>query len=391
MQAQVGTNDGDPIQNLLVYGSYLIILKQRSVYVLGGTDATNFELSGYMIYSGVGLTAMEACELVQERPWFLGSGAMYVYSGGDQAISASDKIQDYINPSVMGDGMAIAPSAYAGSHALYHGRRLYLCMPAIAWQYNDMAVDATNAAKVTSAARPFITADIGRILNVRGTNGFTEGEYTIISVLNGAAILSANVGSAGSTPGYASLCDASNTVAYVFDTRVQAWTRFLDMPVASATSLSSEGDSDDMYIGGTDGQVYLLSFEQYGDKLTPSAAPTAIAYNVRSKGMGREGAQEQAGNDEFYWRENKGEYVLARFSTQEQSTVTLTAGAVRSLETSSVTHTASSGQGIYFRDKIDSGVRGDAFYAELAGSSITPTFITAFCVEITKGRIASEN
>jgi hypothetical protein len=70
------------------------------------------------------------------------------------------------------------------------------------YKYTDLVVDATNANQVTSAGRPFTSADIGNFINVGNqVFGFTPGRYAINSVATGKATLSANVGTTGTTGG----------------------------------------------------------------------------------------------------------------------------------------------------------------------------------------------
>lgn len=67
--------------------------------------------------------------------------------------------------------------------------------------FSDLAIDSSNAKKVTSSSHSFVTGDVGLPLTIVSGTGFTAGTYTIASVTGGAAILSAAAGSTSSTSG----------------------------------------------------------------------------------------------------------------------------------------------------------------------------------------------
>jgi hypothetical protein len=72
------------------------------------------------------------------------------------------------------------------------------------WKYTDLVVDASNQNQVTSAGRPFTSADIGNFINIGNqVVGFSAGRYAINSVAAGKATLSGNVGLTGTTGGIA--------------------------------------------------------------------------------------------------------------------------------------------------------------------------------------------
>lgn len=66
---------------------------------------------------------------------------------------------------------------------------------------SDLAIDSVNPAKVTSASHSFVAADVGDALVIASGTGFTAATYTILSVVSGAAILSAPAGTVSSTSG----------------------------------------------------------------------------------------------------------------------------------------------------------------------------------------------
>lgn len=72
------------------------------------------------------------------------------------------------------------------------------------YKYTDLVIDGTTNTKVTSAGRPFTSADVNNFINVaNGVTGFTPGRYQITAVVAGVATLSAAVGTLSTTGGIA--------------------------------------------------------------------------------------------------------------------------------------------------------------------------------------------
>lgn len=65
----------------------------------------------------------------------------------------------------------------------------------------DLAIDATDNTKVTSASHNFVTADLGSVIKIYSGTGFTVGNYQILRVASNAAFLSSSPGTTSSTGG----------------------------------------------------------------------------------------------------------------------------------------------------------------------------------------------
>ena len=66
----------------------------------------------------------------------------------------------------------------------------------------DLVVDGANNLKVTAASHVFVSGDVGETIFISSsTGGWTRGEYTISSVVSGAAILSSSPAATGTTGG----------------------------------------------------------------------------------------------------------------------------------------------------------------------------------------------
>jgi len=70
-------------------------------------------------------------------------------------------------------------------------------------KFTDLVIDGSLNTKATSASYTFVAGDIGKIVVVTGGTDFTVGTYYIASVAEGAATLSAAVGTVASTGGVA--------------------------------------------------------------------------------------------------------------------------------------------------------------------------------------------
>ena len=72
--------------------------------------------------------------------------------------------------------------------------------------YSDLSINATDATKVTSVARPFQATDVGNTIRVpSGISGFTVGVYVIQTVSGGVAGLDRACGTTGTTQGSGSI------------------------------------------------------------------------------------------------------------------------------------------------------------------------------------------
>jgi hypothetical protein len=140
----VGGADNDTIMALVPLGAMLIILKQRSVWMLTGTDGSNFELSGHLVKAGVGCVAPRAWALVQNHLWFLSGDGVWEYDGGELIRYVSQDIEPFLNPAQVNQP-AIPAAAYKNAAMLYAGKRLYLFAP------KDSAATANNCAHVFDA------------------------------------------------------------------------------------------------------------------------------------------------------------------------------------------------------------------------------------------------
>ena len=390
IQISVGGNDNDNILALVPLGGILIIFKNRSIWQLTGTDATNFELSGHLTEAGLGLIAPRAWTLmqnpilpIQNVLWFLSSDGVWEYDGGDAAHPVSEQIEQLLNPA-LGTGTAIPASAYASASMVYHNRKFYLFIPTPAFSYTDLVIQGTNT-QVTSINRPFLATDVGKTLTITGGTGFTPGTPTISSVSTaGIATLSGSAGTAFSQGGTATLpADTQNVVCYVYDTRYHGWTRYIlgtwngsaQVGITGASSLTHSVDTNDMYMGSTDGQIIQLAGN--GDKDLSGSSAAAIPFATRSRGMG----QEQEGFD--YWLLSDVKKVY--FSVTTQEAVTLTVGV--SADTSFPFSLAYAASGLIDdRLRVPSYIRGRVVEVALSGSSVTPTTITSYGVELTEGR-----
>ncbi len=390
IQISVGGNDNDNIQALVPFGPTLIIFKERSIWQLTGTDATNFELSGHLTSAGIGLVAPRAWVLmqnpvlpIQNTLWFLAADGVWEYDSGDAAHTTSQIIEPLINP-VLGAGLPIPASYYTGAAAIYHDRKFMLFIATPPFSYVDLEVQTTNTT-VWSSSRPFLTTDVGKTLTITGGSGWTTGTYTITAVSQGIATLNNSPASALTQFGYGSLpADTVSTVCYVYDTRYQGWTRYIlgswsgaaQVGITSASSLIHSSDTNDLYMASTDGQIY--QFVGNGDYATPGSSVAAVPFDFRARGMG----QEQEGME--YWAENRVTRIYVNMDTQESYTATFGVEA----DTSFPYRLAYTVDGpLAERLKVPSDIRGRVVIPNIHGSSVTPTTITAIAIEAAEGRL----
>ncbi len=87
-----------------------------------------------------------------------------------------------------------------------------------AYDFTDLVIDGSNAAKVTSASHNFVSSDVGRMIRVLAGTGFTPGVYRVVSTASNAAVFDRNVGTTSSTGGsfHAATCIAFAAQTFTF-------------------------------------------------------------------------------------------------------------------------------------------------------------------------------
>lgn len=384
----VGGNDNDPIQQLVPMGPFMIIMKQRSLWIMVGTDGSNFTLSAATQRAGIGLAAPRAYVVMQgtldsttmyagsNRVWLLGPDGVWEYDGGNYTKPVSTELERLLDPG-LDRGSPISGTQYAEAAAIYHGRRIFFLMPTPPFSFIDLVIQGVNT-QVSSMQRPFIPSDVGKTLTIgSGVTGFTAGTYTVASVSNGIATLNTGCGTVNAISGRGSITgDTQNQVAYVYDTRYQGWTRWLGMNMTGATGLTQSTDTDDLYFAGYDGQLYKLTGS--GDKVHPTDSAVAVPFNLRTRGLGQEN------EDESYWRVKRMTRYLLDADANEVVSAVLMAGAEGSPTWSQV-YTLAIGPN-NLRQKTPNDIRGDVITLGISGSSVTQTTLTALGVEYALGR-----
>ncbi len=178
--------------------------------------------------------------------------------------------------------------------------------------------------------------------------------------------------------------DSANTQVYVYDSRQQGWTHWTGpVAITSGLSLSSQADSNDLYLAGTDGQLYHLSGSV--DKPLPTSAGTAITFVVTTRGMGQEA--EGAG---FY-----GQRKAVRLYAQVKSAAALPAALGIVTETGatvwgqSFTFNSSGGSETLDapRLKVPSPT-GEYHMVKITGNASAPVTINSLSLELSQGRLS---
>lgn len=118
---------------------------------------------------------------------------------------------------------ALWPQWFARAFTDRNGAQYRLCLtPTLVNAYTDLVIDGSNAAKITSVARPFVSTDVNRVLDVSAGTGFTVGRYAVVSVTSGAATLDRAVGTTSSTGGTANL-SSGNSKWLDYTVSADAW------------------------------------------------------------------------------------------------------------------------------------------------------------------------
>jgi hypothetical protein len=94
--------------------------------------------------------------------------------------------------------------SYGGGFLPGSGGTDYTYPTSTVFIYTDLIITPANN-RLTSAGRPFISADVGNIINITGGTGFTTGRYQITSVTGGIATVDRSCGALNSLSGQAKL------------------------------------------------------------------------------------------------------------------------------------------------------------------------------------------
>lgn len=126
-----GGADNDPIQALVPFGAYVIIMKQRGRLLLTGTDAASFDIGGDTLPPSNGLAASLGWAIFGRKIAYLAGDGAYAFDGSNDDEPMSLDIEPTLNPENR-NGTALNSTAYGASFMVWHGQRLYLCAPATA-------------------------------------------------------------------------------------------------------------------------------------------------------------------------------------------------------------------------------------------------------------------
>lgn len=257
----VEANDNDSIVQLKTHGQYLDIFKQKSVHLLTGQDpVSGFQLTPHLKDAGIGLV------------------------GGPQAVCAFDLNVAFVGPSAVHEYKAEPVHFSFGILQAYE--------------------DAEQAPIISQKIEPLIAPYL------KGGTPIAPSAYrNMVLNYHGRRLWLFAPAPSGST----------NSVAYVFDTRPATdgsgpvgWTRLTNFNIVSCCSLSSQSDSEALYMGGADGQLYVLagnadvSYVSAATNASPIVVTTSGAHGLSNgqpvvvSGVGGNTAANTTGQNYWY-------------------------------------------------------------------------------------------
>jgi hypothetical protein len=174
---------------------------------------------------------------------------------------------------------------------------------------------------------------------------------------------------------------SANSVAYVWDSRVDGWVKFTSPGFTSACSLAGGGDTNDFYLAGADGQLYR--YNGYTDIGYSGGAETGISYVLTSRRHGQSAAEGVA-----YYGKNRPYQLDVHMEPDASHTftwrVTSNAGATR---TGTWNIGAGAEKGVAIR-AIPHDLKGMTHEVKLTGSAAAAVKIYAYLLHCTEGGIA---
>jgi len=253
-------DDNEKIVNLLSYiadgivaaggdtSAILIAYRENSIVPIVGFDPTSFQAQQFVREPGAGLLASKGIASLVGQALFVSSFGISTMNG-TKIEPISVPLEGVLNPRSMdygptGSANYIGAAAYSDIVMLSHERRLYAFAP------------------------------------IAGAN-------------------TAN----------------SNSVVYVYDTRTTGWVKWklpvfstVQTNVTSAVSCTSTNDVADMYVGGSNGQIYRL--EGFSDRPTYAGATQGIDWKITTRRYGQTYAEGVA-----YYGTNRPHQVNVHYYT----------------------------------------------------------------------------
>jgi hypothetical protein len=126
-QFSIGGDDNDDIQRLISFKQWLVVLKQRSIWIVSGWSADNFTAQSHLIKDGIGCIAPRAAGVYDNSVVFLGPDNWYQFDG-DSVQPLSTIIERVLAPAQFG-GAPLDTTAYKNCALLVAHKRAHLFAP----------------------------------------------------------------------------------------------------------------------------------------------------------------------------------------------------------------------------------------------------------------------
>jgi hypothetical protein len=309
-------DDNEKIVNLLSYSAdgvtadagdtsaILIAYRENSIVPIIGFDPTSFQAQQFVREAGAGLLASKGIASLIGQALHVSSFGISVMNG-IKIEPMSIPLEGVLNPRSMdygptGSANYIGSAAYADIILLPHERRLYAFAP---------VAGATTA--------------------------------------------------------------NSNSVVYVYDTRISGWVKWklpifssVQINASSAVSCTSINDVSDMYVGGSNGQIYRL--EGFSDRPTYSGTLIGIDWKLTTRRYGQTYAEGVA-----YYGTNRPHQVNVHYYTPSATTFNWKLSNNKGISTTGqYTTLANQDKAIGFR-QVPNELRGTWLELEIYGTATT--------------------
>lgn len=178
---------GDTIQRLIPMRSVLVVLTRKAIWVVSGTDPSNFDAREVKATEQVGLFAPLAVTVVEDVLYFLSDDGLYTFDG-----ARVRRVSDMIRGTEEDAGLVVASTA----SLTFAREKLYLCSNGETWVYHMPVEDAGRGwtrylygfSDMTRLGKEFLGADGGRLFKLTG-NASTAAEVKTRTVGVGLKVL----------------------------------------------------------------------------------------------------------------------------------------------------------------------------------------------------------
>lgn len=205
-----GAAAGDQIMWGGIFQGRPTVITQTGIWQIFAASQIDYgPTSVVQVLNGIGCINGDTVQIVNGALYWVAEGPRIMRWDGQGFPLALSTLR--VNERLEAAPKALWTKWWAESHAKQDGHYYSLYyVNTLVKTYTDLVVNGSNT-NLSSAARPFVAGDVGRIVTVTAGTNFTVGDYYIVSVASGIATLDRAVGTVSASGGSAYLHSGPST------------------------------------------------------------------------------------------------------------------------------------------------------------------------------------